>query len=186
MSYAYGGPLLAGAYAYGGPGLGVLAELVASGGLDGPGYPYPGLAFPADNGKQISAVITRWPTLGTLTVYDDFSFSYTGASDYALYALKVDGAASTDDIGYGPGIGRLTLNTDASGGTLSGNVTAADATAAGSLSSGGVSQLGGNVDAGPARPGGGLAGARRKAAAVSLRRLATDIRPARTSETDRS
>lgn len=144
MSYAYGGNLLAGAYAFGGPGLGVLAELVASGGLDGAGYPYAGLSLPADNGKEISAVITHWPTLGTLTVYPDFSFDYTGASDYALYELRVDGVASSTDIGYGAGIGRFELVIG--GGTLGGDVDLDDVSPAGSLGTGSASALGGNVD----------------------------------------
>lgn len=159
MSYAYGGNLLAGAYAFGAPGLGVLAELVASGGLDGAGYPYAGLSFPADNGKEISAVITRWPTLGTLTVYPDFSFSYTGATDYALYELRVDGVTSTTDIGYGPGIGRFELIVGGGdGGTLSGSVPLDPVLMGGGLDGAVVSDLGGGVVLDAAQADGELVG----------------------------
>ncbi|MEY2689767.1 MAG: hypothetical protein RL375_3966 [Pseudomonadota bacterium] len=159
MSYAYGGELLAGAYGYGAPGLGVLAELIAADGLAGPGYAYGAVSLPADNGREISAVITRWPTLGTLTVYPDFSFDYVGATDYALYQLRVDGVDSTTDIGYGPGVGRFELVVGAGdGGTLSGNVAADAALAAGALASDGPSSLGGNVTADPATAGGSMVG----------------------------
>jgi hypothetical protein len=142
MSYGYGGQLIAGAHAYGGPGLGVLAELVAADGLDGPGYVYGALNMPADTGKEISAVITRWPTLGTLTVNSDFSFSYDGTDDYALYALKVDGVPSVVDIGYGAGVGRFDLVFGIS--VLGGAITIDNLVASGGFASG-YSVLGGDI-----------------------------------------
>jgi len=110
MTTSYGGvpPGITGTH-YGGASIGVLGSLVPSTGLSGAGYLYAGLSLPADDSKEVRGPITRWPTNGTLTVYEDSSFTYAGTTDYALYALYVDGVASTTDIGYGAGIGRLDL-----------------------------------------------------------------------------
>jgi hypothetical protein len=132
MSTSYGAtpPGITGTH-YGGPGLGVLGSLVPSDGEAGAGYLYAGLSLPADAGKEVRGPITRWPS-GTLTVYEDSSFAYIGDADYALYALYVDGVASTTDIGYGAGIGRLELVVgDAA--TIGGDVTLADVAPAGTL-----------------------------------------------------
>lgn len=159
MSYAYGGALIAGAHAHGAPGLGLLAETIPGDGLNGAAYVYGALSLPADVGKEISAVITRWPTLGSLTVYHDFSFDYTGATDYLLYELKVDGALTGTDIGYGPSIGRVDLVVGGGdGGTLSGAVVPDAVDVAGELSSTGESSLGGDVTLGQADAAGQLVG----------------------------
>lgn len=144
MSTSYGAtpPGITGTH-YGGPGLGVLGSLVPSGGLDGAGYLYAGLSLPADDDKEVRGPITRWPS-GTLTVYEDSSFSYTGSTDYALYALYVDGAASTDDIGYGAGIGRLELGVGVTA-DLSGGVTLGDVSPSGTFADAGPSGLSGAV-----------------------------------------
>ena len=140
---------------YGGSSLGVRGDLVPSTGMDGAGYLYAGLSLPADNAKEVRGAITRWPA-GTLTVYEDSSFAYLGSTDYALYQLYVDGVASTDDIGYGAGIGRFDLNIGSS--ALSGGVALGDVAPAGALSSGGASQLGGNVGVADVQPAGTLGG----------------------------
>lgn len=134
MSTSYGAtpPGITGTH-YGGSGLGVLGSLVPSGGLDGAGYLYAGLSIPADNDKEVRGAITRWPA-GTLTVYEDSSFSYVGSNDYALYALYVDGVASTDDIGYGAGIGRFDLLTGGVESILSGGVDLSAVTVSGGMS----------------------------------------------------
>lgn len=158
MSTSYGGtPTGITGTHYGGSSLGVLGSLVPSGGLDGAGYLYAGLSLPADNDKEVRGSITRWPS-GTLTVYEDSSFSYSGSTDYALYALYVDGVASTDDIGYGAGIGRFDLGVGASA-DLSGNVTLGDVAPAGSLADAGASALTGNVTLSDVAPSGTLADA---------------------------
>lgn len=133
MADIYGAPPggLSGDY-YGGHPLGVLAEEVPSGGSDGPGYLYPGLSLPADIGKRVRGPISRWPA-GVLTVQPSSAFDYVGAADYALYPLYVDGVASTTDIGYGAGIGRIDLNVGLTGGALSGSVQLGPVVAAGSL-----------------------------------------------------
>lgn len=84
-------PLIAGAVVVGVPGLGVLAEAVPSTGEHGAGYLYASLEFPADNGKEVRGLITTWPTLGTLTAFEDSSFEYDGASDTFAFQVYVDG-----------------------------------------------------------------------------------------------
>lgn len=134
MSGVYGSPPygLTGDF-WGGHDFGYLAEEIPSDGPDGPGYLYPGLSFPADTGKRVRGVITRWPA-GTFTVQGDSGFTYDGPDDYALYRLVVEGAPSTDDIGQGPGIGRLNLSTSGYlGGALSGNIELGPIVASGSF-----------------------------------------------------
>lgn len=168
MSTSYGGtpPGITGTH-YGGWRLGTPGAQVPSTGEDGPGYLYAGLSLPADNAVEVRGPITQWPALGgTLAVYEDSAFDYTGPSDYALYALYVDGVASTTDIGYGAGVGRFDLNVGnglsgnvtleavvaagamtggGAAGSLSGGVTLDDVVAAGVLAGGGQSELGGSV-----------------------------------------
>lgn len=134
MADVYGAPPggLSGDF-YGGHPMGPLAEAVPSAGLSGAGYLFSGLTFPADTGKRVRGPITRWPVAGALTVYGDSSFDYSGATDYVLYALYVDGVASTTDIGYGAGIGRFDMSVGAGGGVMSGGVVLAHAVAAGAM-----------------------------------------------------
>lgn len=116
---------------YGGHPMGVLAEDVPSTGLSGAGYLYAGLSFPADTGKRVRGVITRWPTLGTFTPNVDSSFDYLGATDYALFCVYTDGVASSTDVGYGAGIGRIELLVGVVTATLGGAITLANMVAAG-------------------------------------------------------
>lgn len=86
-----------GAVLFGGGGFGVLAQNIAAVGADGPGYAYNDLSFPADNGKEISGRITSFPSAGTLTAFEDTSFTFTGVlsgSYWFQYQLYVDGAAT--------------------------------------------------------------------------------------------
>lgn len=85
--------LIAGAVVVGAPGLGVLAEAVPSTGEHGAGYLYDSLEFPADVGKEVRGLITTWPTLGTLTAFEDSSFEYDGPSDSFAFQMYVDGVA---------------------------------------------------------------------------------------------
>lgn len=159
MSTSYGAtpPGISGTH-YGGAGLGVLGSLVPSEGENGAGYLYAGLSLPADAAKELRGPITRWPTLGTLSANEDSSFSYTGSSDYALYALYVDGVASTDDIGYGAGIGRIELTVGAASSVLGGNVDLDNVLPAGTFADAGASTLGGNVALSVVRPAGTFTG----------------------------
>jgi hypothetical protein len=92
------------------PGLGVRADAIPSGGTDGPAFLFPCVSLPTDAAVEIRALITRWPTLGTLVPQENGAFTYTGATDYFDFRLYIDGVASTVDIGFGPGIGRVLLN----------------------------------------------------------------------------
>lgn len=85
--------LIAGAVVVGVPGLGVLAEAVPSTGEHGAGFLYASLAFPGDNGKEVRGLITSWPTLGTLTAFEDSSFEYDGPTDAFAFQMYVDGVA---------------------------------------------------------------------------------------------
>ncbi|MDI3512437.1 MAG: hypothetical protein PWQ61_3204, partial [Betaproteobacteria bacterium] len=157
MATSYGGtpPGITGTH-YGGSRLGTPGALVPSEGLSGPGYLYAGLSLPADAAVEVRGPITRWPA-GALTVYEDSSFNYTGATDYALYRLYQDGVASTTDIGYGPGIGRIELSIGATA-TLSGTASLGAITASGGLSGGAASSLGGSATLGAVTASGVLAG----------------------------
>ena len=86
-------PLITGAVVVGDPGLGVLAEAVPSTGEHGAGYLYDSLEFPADSGKEVRGLITTWPTLGTLTAFEDSSFEYDGPTDSFAFQMYVDGVA---------------------------------------------------------------------------------------------
>lgn len=92
-SHRFDAPLIANAHVFGDGGLGVLAEAIASSGEHGPGYAFGSLSLPADNGKEIRGLITRWPTNGTLIAYEDTSFSYEGSDDSFDWQLYVDGVA---------------------------------------------------------------------------------------------
>ena len=87
--------LIPGKIVVGDAGQGVLAQLIASAGDYGPGYAYSSLSFPADNGKRIRGVITARPALGTLTAFEDTSFTYVGPNGTHTfqYQVYVDGIA---------------------------------------------------------------------------------------------
>lgn len=83
--------LIAGSVVVGDPGLGVLAELVPSTGEHGPGIAYTWLG-PAEAGKEVRVLITQWPEVGSLFVWEDTSFDYEGSGGTAYGQLYVDGA----------------------------------------------------------------------------------------------
>lgn len=116
MSHRHGTSWIAGAYVFGGGGLGVLAENIPATGDNGGSYLYPAVSLPADNGKEICGRITSWPTGGTLDAGENGAFTYTptgSGPDYFEFLLIVDGFASTTNIGYGPGISRVSLQVGA-------------------------------------------------------------------------
>ena len=99
----------------GNAGMGLLGSEIAATGTHGPGYIYGALNLPADANFEISGEITRWPTNGVLTTFEDGSFTYSGTTDYFLWLLKVGGIPSTDNtLGYGAGISRVNLTLDSS------------------------------------------------------------------------
>lgn len=82
--------LITGAVVVGVPGLGVLAESVPSTGEHGPGIAYTWLG-PAEAGKEVRVLITQWPEVGSLFVWEDTSFEYNGPGGTAYAQLYVEG-----------------------------------------------------------------------------------------------
>ena len=82
--------LITGAVVVGDPGLGVLAELVPSTGEHGPGIASTWLG-PAEAGKEVRVLITQWPEVGSLFVWEDTSFEYNGPGGTAYAQLYVEG-----------------------------------------------------------------------------------------------
>lgn len=77
------------------PWVGVLGSSVPSSGDNGPGIAYNDLTLPADANKAIRVSIVAWPSAGTLFVFEDTSFVFSGAPDgiYSFqYQLIVDGS----------------------------------------------------------------------------------------------
>lgn len=122
-------------------GFGVLAENIPSGGGSGPSTLYGCVSLPADAGKEICGTVTRWPA-SPLPLEEDGSLVYTGSPDYFEFRLYVDGVASTTDIGFGPGISRITL---AGPGSFVAAVTLDDSTVGSSFASGAASSYSGAV-----------------------------------------
>lgn len=152
-------------------GHGVLGANVPAAGLDGPSYLYPALSLPADNGVEVRGLITRWPTNGTLTPGEDGVFTYVGTSDYFEFLLHADGVPSSSDVGFGPGICRITLTVGgAGGGSFMGAIGLDGATVSGSFAGGAVSSFSGSVQLAPAAAGGSFSGA-----------VVTGVRAARSS-----
>ncbi len=90
----------------GNTGLGVKGSLIPSTGEDGASILYNDITLPADNDKEIRALVLTWPSAGYLFVYEDGSFSFTGAPDgtYTFtYQLYIDGTATG-------GVSTVTLN----------------------------------------------------------------------------
>ncbi len=86
--------LIPGRWVAGDRGLGVLGSAVPSEGADGPSILYNDLSLPADASKEVRALVLTWPHAGTLFVYEDGGFEFTGAPDGSYnftYRLIVDG-----------------------------------------------------------------------------------------------
>ena len=115
---------ISGALIIGETGLGVLGSSIPSTGDNGPGYAYNDLTLPADNAKEICGRITTWPTLGTLTAFEDTSFDFTGpeGSHAFQYQLYVDGVATGSPV-------TVSLNVGAVSATASGTLAALGLTA---------------------------------------------------------
>ena len=125
------GAWLTSAYA----GHGVLGADIPSAGEDGPSALYGAVSLPADAAVEIRGLLTRWPVNGTLLIGEDGAFTYSGTSDYFEFRLHADGAASSADIGFGPGISRIILSVGAAS-TFSGTVTLEDAAVSGAFGTG--------------------------------------------------
>lgn len=121
MSFRFDSSLIPGAYHLGNRALGVLAALVPASGESGPGYVYNDLTLPDDANKEVRGYIesTTLPG-GTLTAYEDTSFSIVGAPDgtytitYRLYVDGVDMGTANATINIGDVVScAFTLTTDA-------------------------------------------------------------------------
>lgn len=134
--------LIAGKIVVGVAGHGVLAQLVPSAGDHGPGLAFSSLSFPADNGKEIRVFITTQPTLGTLYVFEDTSFTFLGPNGTHTfqYQVYVDGVAlgtpqpATVNVGASPATA-LTL-TGPSNGTVGASSAAFNVGANGTVAGG--------------------------------------------------
>lgn len=85
-------PLIAGAVVVGVPGLGVLAENVPTTGEHGGGIAAKWLG-PEDAGKEVRVLVTSWPAVGSLFVFEDTSFDYDGESTSFSAQLYLDDVA---------------------------------------------------------------------------------------------
>lgn len=80
-------------------GLGVLGSTVASTGQNGASVIYNDLVLPADNNKEVRILITQNVQFGTLFVYEDGSFIYSGTNnDSFKYQLYVDGILTGPEV----------------------------------------------------------------------------------------
>jgi hypothetical protein len=83
-------PLISGAVVVGTSGLGVLAENIPTTGEHGGGIAASWLG-PEDVGKEARVLITTWPSVGSLFVFEDTSFEYDGPSTSFEAQLYLDG-----------------------------------------------------------------------------------------------
>ena len=135
---------ISGALIIGETGMGVLGSAIPSTGDNGPGYAYNDLTLPADNAKEICGRITTWPTLGTLTAFEDTSFEFTGpdGSHSFQYQLYVDGVATGSPVTVSLSVGAVSAT--ASGTLAALGLTAPTGTATGT-SAGDAVGIGGFV-----------------------------------------
>ncbi|WP_341649942.1 hypothetical protein [Thauera humireducens] len=84
--------LITGAVVVGDPGLGVLAEQVPTTGEHGGGIAATWLG-PEDAGKEVRVLVTSWPAVGSLFVFEDTSFDYDGPGSTFEAQLYLDGVA---------------------------------------------------------------------------------------------
>ena len=130
-SYRYGGTNPAGGYHYGKGGLGVLGSEVPPDGYDGASPIYAGLSLPAEANDEFRIVIITQPVLGSLFVYEDTSFNFTGPDGvhtwtYGAYKNGVLYGTGTITLVIGEGLGGTLAMDDF---LLSGDFIGVDATA---------------------------------------------------------
>ena len=91
----------------------MLGSEIPSEGTDGASPIYAGLSLPAEANNEFRLVITSTPTLGTLFVYEDTSFNFTGPAGVHVWTYS----AYKDGVLYGTGTVTLVV-----GEGLAGNV----------------------------------------------------------------
>ncbi len=115
-SYRYGGTPAPGGYHYGLGGLGIRGDAVPDYGAAGPALQYPDISLPAEAADEFRVVLLTTPTLGTLIVYEDSSFEYSGPDgvhtfSYAGYKNGVLYGTATVTLTIGLGLaGNLQLD----------------------------------------------------------------------------
>jgi hypothetical protein len=126
MSYCYGGTKTPDGYHYGLGGLGVRGDEIPDFGVAGPALQYEDITLPGEAADEFRVVLLTTPTLGTLFVYEDSSFEYSGPDGvhtftYAGYKNGVlyGTATVTLTIGFGLG-GNLVLDSFLVEGTFEG------------------------------------------------------------------
>jgi hypothetical protein len=139
-------------------GYGVRGADVPSSGTDGPSALYPCLSLPADADVEVRGYVTRWPVAGTLDLAEDGSFVYTGSSDYFEFRLHADGPASAVDIGFGPGIVRVSLGVGVVS-SVGAGATLGRTVAAGPLSGSAAGSIGAGATLARTAAGGVITGA---------------------------
>lgn len=114
---------------------GAVASSIPSTGTDGPPIAYPHLTLPADNDKLVRVFITSFPSAGTLTVYDDSSFIFSGAPDgsytasYQVYFDDILTDTGTLDLDVGNPTAEIIITlSDISFDLQAGNYVAGEAT----------------------------------------------------------
>ena len=122
-SFQYGGTPTPSGYHYGRGGLGVLGSEVPSDGADGASPIYAGLSLPAEANNEFRMVVTAAPTLGSLFVYEDTSFSFTGPNGVHVWTY----GAYKDGVLYGTGTVTLILDLPVLSGATVFDITATSA-----------------------------------------------------------
>lgn len=113
--------LIAGALVIGETGLGVLGGVVPSSGEYGPSCLYSSLSLPADASTEIRGLVIATPSAGVLFIWEDGSFTLTGAPDGA-YTFTIRVYAAGVDLGAAV----VSMSIGALASALSGALTLAD------------------------------------------------------------
>ena len=143
------GPMLAGFHHSGDRGLGLLAQNFPGAGTHGPSLPFPGLVFPADNGKEIICRIVSIPAALTLFTVDELG-RVQAEGPVGSHTGQAEGFANGVSYGQYPYVVQIGV------GNLTGTVVADDALPSGVLSPAPPAQISGGVTADDAAASGAL------------------------------
>lgn len=102
--------IISGKSIWGGRGLGVLAEDIPSTGQDGPGFLYPSLELPADNGKEIRGHVLTFPESFAPDEYSSFVHDpATDGTRTATVQIYADGVAVGSPITVSLNVGAAAI-----------------------------------------------------------------------------
>ena len=99
MSYRYGGTPAPGGYHYGLGGIGIRGDALPDYGAAGVSLQYPDVTLPGEAADEFRVVLLTTPTLGTLLVYEDSSFEYSGPDGVHTFSY----AGYKNGVLYGTG-----------------------------------------------------------------------------------